>query len=354
MTTLLPPLVLVHGAPASGKSTLARQLATALHLPLLSRDALKEAMAERVPFQGLHDSERFGLAAVGPFYAVARELLAANTGVVLDNVFPRGAVEDDLRPLLDMSSPVQVYCALPPEEVQRRYVARYERGERHRCHFDGERIARVQSGERPIDWSRFAPLALDVPTLHVDTTSGYRPDLASVVAAVLRAIGRDGNSAPERAALPDYPTKQMAAGAVCSNRTGELLLVKPTYRDHWSIPGGVVENGESPRQACVREVREEIGLDVPVGRLLAMDYTSLATGPRESLQFLFDGGTLREAEVDRIMLPPEELSAYRFAPLAEALDALNPRLARRLPHALEAMHRGTTAYLEDGHPPRGV
>src|SRR5436853_574519 len=89
----LAPLILVNGAPASGKSTLARQIADASRLPLLSRDALKEAMAERTPFASLAESERFGLASVGVFYAVAHELLAADVGVVLDNVFARGVVE---------------------------------------------------------------------------------------------------------------------------------------------------------------------------------------------------------------------------------------------------------------------
>src|SRR5687768_16282242 len=98
-----PPLVLVNGAPAAGKSTLARHLAAALRLPLLSRDALKEAMADRVPFQNLAEAERFGLASVGVFYHTARALLDAGIGVVLDNVFARGVVEDDLRPLLTTS-----------------------------------------------------------------------------------------------------------------------------------------------------------------------------------------------------------------------------------------------------------
>ncbi len=179
-----PPLVLVHGAPATGKSTLARRIAGPLRLPLLSRDALKEAMADRTPFESLAESERFGLASVGVFYAVARELLAAGTGVVLDNVFSRGVVEADLRPLLIASRAVQLYCTLPLPEVQRRYAARYERGERHPCHFDGERLAHVRSGERRIDWSRFAPLDLDLPTLRVDTTDGYVPDLDAVLAFI--------------------------------------------------------------------------------------------------------------------------------------------------------------------------
>ena len=140
----------------------------------------------------------------------------------------------------------------------------------------------------------------------------------------------------------------MGAGALFFNEAGELLLVKPTYRDFWSIPGGVVEDGESPRQACLREVREEIGLDVALGPLLVVDYTSLATAPREALQFLFHGGTLDEHAIARITLPPAELSAFRFAPLAEAAAVLNPRIARRLPYALRAIETGGATYLEDG------
>jgi ADP-ribose pyrophosphatase YjhB (NUDIX family) len=147
---------------------------------------------------------------------------------------------------------------------------------------------------------------------------------------------------------PDYPKKQMGAGALFFNAARELLLVKPTYRDHWSIPGGVVEAGESPRQGCLREVREEIGLNVTLGPLLVVDYTSLATAPREALQFLFHGGTLDDAAIAAITLPLEELSAFRFAAVSDALALLNPRIAKRLPYALRAIAGGGATYLEDG------
>ncbi|HEU5318672.1 MAG TPA: NUDIX hydrolase [Chloroflexota bacterium] len=152
-------------------------------------------------------------------------------------------------------------------------------------------------------------------------------------------------------APPDYPKKQMGTGALFFDGAGQLLLVKPTYREGWSIPGGVVEGAESPRQACAREVREEIGLDVELGRLLAVDYTSLTTSPRESLQYIFDGGVLDEDAIGRITLPPAELSAFRFAPVDEAIALLTPRLARRVPHALAALAAGSATYLEDGAPP---
>ena len=51
---------------------------------------------------------------------------------------------------------------------------------------------------------------------------------------------------------------------------GRLLVVRRGHepgRGLWSVPGGRVEDGETPETACAREVREECGIDVEVGRL---------------------------------------------------------------------------------------
>ena len=64
------------------------------------------------------------------------------------------------------------------------------------------------------------------------------------------------------------PKKRMAAAALFLNEQHEILIVKPIYRELWLLPGGVVEEGESPRQACIREIREELGLVIAVGRFL--------------------------------------------------------------------------------------
>ena len=68
------------------------------------------------------------------------------------------------------------------------------------------------------------------------------------------------------------PKKRMSAGALFYNSDGKVLLVKPTYRDKWLIPGGIVEKDESPRQACEREIKEELSLIVSVSRILCIDY----------------------------------------------------------------------------------
>ncbi|HKB30855.1 MAG TPA: NUDIX domain-containing protein, partial [Streptosporangiaceae bacterium] len=59
------------------------------------------------------------------------------------------------------------------------------------------------------------------------------------------------------------PTVYLAAGALITDPSGRVLLVKPNYRDHWAVPGGICEQGEPPHEACARELLEELGLPIP-------------------------------------------------------------------------------------------
>jgi ADP-ribose pyrophosphatase YjhB (NUDIX family) len=51
---------------------------------------------------------------------------------------------------------------------------------------------------------------------------------------------------------------------------GELLLMQRSDNGHWGLPGGYVECGESVADACAREVAEETGVQIAVGRLIGV------------------------------------------------------------------------------------
>ncbi len=139
-------------------------------------------------------------------------------------------------------------------------------------------------------------------------------------------------------------TQYAAAGALITDPEGRVLLVKPNYRDHWVLPGGMVDNGETPEGACGRELNEELGLDLPVGRLLVIDWApAYGRRPRPIVYFLFDSGIL--TDTSQIRLQESELADWAFIPLPQATAQLPPHTATRLPAAVTARNAGTTIYL---------
>src|SRR5438270_14050650 len=93
----------------------------------------------------------------------------------------------------------------------------------------------------------------------------------------------------------------VAAGMLFFDGAGRIMLVRPTYKEYWDIPGGYVEAGETPAQAAAREVREELGIGAAVGPLLVADW---APQPDEGdkLLFIFDGGTLTAEQLAAVRL----------------------------------------------------
>lgn len=143
-----------------------------------------------------------------------------------------------------------------------------------------------------------------------------------------------------------------SAGALLFDPSGRLLVLEPTYKRGWTVPGGAMEaNGESPWQACRREVQEETGLSVATGRLVVVD-TRPAKGERLlGLRFLFDCGTLDERAVASIRLQESEIRSHRFVRREEAMALLSKPVRRRVHTGWGAM---TCRYLENGRPAPGI
>ncbi|MFZ0325171.1 MAG: NUDIX hydrolase [Actinomycetes bacterium] len=147
--------------------------------------------------------------------------------------------------------------------------------------------------------------------------------------------------------LPRIPA---SAGALIWDHRGRLLILKPTYKGGWTVPGGVIEaDGESPWEACRRETREECGLDVGHGRLVCVDFLRPRPDRPGGMRFLFDCGTFDDETLAGIVLQEEEISKFRLARVEKALPKLSGPVRRRVSAVVAEPDR--VHYLEDGGPP---
>lgn len=179
------------------------------------------------------------------------------------------------------------------------------------------------------------------------TGAGARRD--TMVLARLRddqhPDSREGFIALLNSALP---TKRAIAQGVLRDTAGRVLLCELTYKSEWDLPGGVVDPMESPAQCIAREVREELGIDVEVRSLLAVNWLPPWRGWSDATVFVFDLGIADDDLVARARLERREIRAVHFADEEEWESHVAPYNQRLL--AFLSAHAGPAAYLEDGLP----
>ncbi|MFJ7945838.1 NUDIX domain-containing protein [Streptomyces sp. NPDC096354] len=182
----------------------------------------------------------------------------------------------------------------------------------------------------------------------IDTSTLTPQETAERIAEAVRngAVG-----ACEIVQTPEPTAETLAAGVLLFDEHDRVLLVDPTYKPGWEFPGGVVEPGEAPAQAGIREVAEEIGIRLDrIPKLLVVDWEPPNPPGYGGLRLLFDGGLLPREEADRLRLPGSELRGWRFVTEAEAATMLPPIRYERLRWALRARERSTVLNLEAGVP----
>ncbi|MFF1776962.1 NUDIX domain-containing protein [Streptomyces virginiae] len=148
------------------------------------------------------------------------------------------------------------------------------------------------------------------------------------------------------AAVPSLaPGHPMTAGVLITDPADRLLIVHPAKGGPWHLPGGIVEQGESPLDAARREAREELGIDIDVREydLFAVEWLQATRpGRRDRVVFLFAGPVLDHDAA--ISLQPDELDMWRWAVRRELDGLLHPAVARRIVGPLQTP--GAATYLE--------
>lgn len=152
--------------------------------------------------------------------------------------------------------------------------------------------------------------------------------------------------------------KRTPAGVLLTDADSRVLLVRTSYTppgvtENWTIPGGGGEAGEPPWRTARRELLEELGLDRPCDRLLAISHIPENGPMAEGLAFVFDGGTITPAEVAALRPTDPEIAHVGLYTLAEASERVKPELAGRLRAALNALVSGNAVMCEAGRPVAG-
>jgi 8-oxo-dGTP pyrophosphatase MutT (NUDIX family) len=144
--------------------------------------------------------------------------------------------------------------------------------------------------------------------------------------------------------LAKVPT---AGGAIFRNSKGEFLILKLTYKYDWHISGGMTEKGETPKQAVIREIYEELGIKIKKARLFCVD--AVTEEPYDRLLFIFDCGILSDKMIKSLKLDPKEVEKYEFVSAKKMYQLLAPKAKKRFKNSFKAFSERGIAYLENGN-----
>ncbi|THA22919.1 NUDIX domain-containing protein [Streptomyces sp. A1277] len=342
-------IVWINGAFGAGKTSAARELIdlipnSTFYDPELTGTGLRnllpqKKLAEVTDFQDLPIWRRLVV-------DTAAALLAEMGGVL---VVPMTLLRQEYRDeifggLAARRISVRHVLLSPDETILRQRIA-------HRAEFPGDAEDADPTGHWAYDRIEPYRSALDWITGDAHTIDNSTLTPRETAERIAEAVRTGAAPACEIVQTPEPTAETVAAGVLLFDEHDRFLLVDPTYKPGWEFPGGVVETGEAPAQAGIREVEEEIGIRLEqVPKLLVIDWEAPDPPGYGGLRLLFDGGLLPQADAARLLLPGSELRGWRFVTEAEAATLLPPTRYERLCWALRARERSAVLNLEAGVP----
>lgn len=345
-------IVWINGAFGAGKTSTAREL-----IDMIPNSTLYDPGVTGAGLRELLPQKR--LAEVGDYQdlPIWRRLVVDTAAALLDDaggvlVVPMTLLRQEYRDeifggLASRRIPVRHVLLALDETILRRRIAGRASGADA-----AEDPART---ERARQWAyeHIEPYGAALGWIEADAlvvdTGGLSP--AQSAAIVADAVHAGSAGLCEIVQTPEPTAETVAAGVLLFDERDRVLLVDPTYKPGWEFPGGVVERGEAPARAGMREVTEEIGIELDrVPGLLVVDWEPPRPPGFGGLRLLFDGGRLPDRDVERLLLPGSELRGWRFVTEDEAASLLPPARYERLRWALRARERRTVLNLEAGVP----
>jgi len=119
--------------------------------------------------------------------------------------------------------------------------------------------------------------------------------------------------------MDKLPRRVSSAALILENSAQQVLIVKANYKPYWTFPGGIIDPGETPKEAAVRETLEEVGIRVDIDAVEFVAVVSRKSNVAETYQFIFkaplDMGTL-----DTLVLQATEIDEYALVTKDQALS----------------------------------
>jgi 8-oxo-dGTP pyrophosphatase MutT (NUDIX family) len=161
--------------------------------------------------------------------------------------------------------------------------------------------------------------------------AGSTDALKRGVLRIYRRLPTLGRRWVVRAIAPSYTVGAMA---IIERADGCRLFVRHVYRQHWGVPGGLLERGETPEVAVAREVKEEVGLDI---QLLGEPAVVVDAHPQR-VDIVFRARPVDEAKVADMAPGSPEIEEARWFPPDQT-----PELQHETAGALVALARSSRA-----------
>jgi 8-oxo-dGTP diphosphatase len=130
------------------------------------------------------------------------------------------------------------------------------------------------------------------------------------------------------------------AAMLLEDSTGKLLVVKAHYKTYWTMPGGVIDEGESPIQAAIRETMEEVGIALSRSTVEFVAVVYRKSDMMDTYQFIFTA-PISTTDLDSITLQASEIDSFAFVTKDQVLSS-----DRQYAHSVADWANGIDGYTE--------
>jgi 8-oxo-dGTP pyrophosphatase MutT (NUDIX family) len=138
--------------------------------------------------------------------------------------------------------------------------------------------------------------------------------------------------------------KRVSAGVIFLNNKKQILLVKTSYKKYWSLPGGMIDKNESPKDAAIREAEEEIGIKVKNLKLGSIGWGMEKEYDDDYITFQFNGGIIEDEKSIRI--DNEEIIDFKFADVNKIKNLVSPGTNAGIIESLRNLKTENSIYIE--------